>query len=248
MDIKEIRRYRLRKLILTRFSGVASRFAEHIGKQPSYIARIFSSNPEHARNIGEGLAREIERLCDLEEGFLDRPLTKVEAFGAFDPATNAPELERAAQKQRETCEKIPALRYEAGGHQIVLIQRLLVEELDGPGDSIALDESWLKRNVTYTDANNLWLISNIGDAMSPTIGDGDLLLVDTGISSVAYDAIYVFFVNDLVRINRIQRELDGGLRIISDNAHYSDLVVPPERRGDVKVAARVVYAWSGTAF
>lgn len=247
MDIKEIRRFRLRKLILTKFSGVSSRFAEHIGKQPSYIARIFSSKPEHARNIGESLAREIERLCGLEMGFLDKPLTSIELMGAFDPSTNPPSDDTTPPSENEE-KLLAALKYSARDREVVVIERLQVEELGGPVESIELEVSWLKRNVTFTDVDNLWLLTNVGDSMAPTIRDGDLILVDNGVNSVAYDAIYVFGINGQIRINRIQRELDGGLRVISDNPRYHDQLITSDRRGEIGIAARVVYAWSGSAF
>lgn len=245
MDIKEIRRFRLRKLILTKFSGVSARLAEHIGKQPSYIARIFSSNPEHSRNVGEKLAREIEEACGLDSGFLDRPLTRAEVMGVFDNQKDHPELRFDALEESHNAAEY--YREQGSPGEYITIHRLGVQELMGPGNSITLETAWIRKNVTFTELDNLWLVSNVGDGMSPTIEDGDLLLVDAGVNSVRFDAIYLFGMNGQFNVKRIQLDLDG-MRLISDNPLYSDVIIPMERQDEIKVGARVVYAWSGTAF
>ncbi len=71
MDLAEIRRQRLREIIDTRFNGVAAHFAAAIGREPSYVSRALTDNAKHRKNIGEDLAREIERALRLPAGYLD---------------------------------------------------------------------------------------------------------------------------------------------------------------------------------
>lgn len=248
MDIKEIRRFRLRALIRSEFGGVSARFAEKIGKQPSYIARIFSGNAGHARNVGEGLARQIESICGLSSGYLDVPPTDEELMNSYSGEAMLVGRQMREDPKRKASQPGPALRLmldEASGEMVVIQHLALAELAGGPGEMIALKLNWLKRNVTYTDVDNLWLLTHQGDGMAPTILDGDMLLVDTGHTSVDFDGIYTFGINGQLRSNRIQRELDGGLRIISDNPHYKDMVVSVENSSQVKIGARVVYAWTG---
>jgi hypothetical protein len=70
MDLPEIRRQRLRKLIDERYSGVDARLAAKIERQPAQVARLFMTN-KHKRDIGEKLARHIERANALPAGWLD---------------------------------------------------------------------------------------------------------------------------------------------------------------------------------
>lgn len=67
MDIRIIRRNRLRKYIDDNFNGVIERFAKHVQREPPYLHKLFSGGV----NLGERLAREIERRCGLQKGWLD---------------------------------------------------------------------------------------------------------------------------------------------------------------------------------
>lgn len=247
MDIKEIRRFRLRKLVLTRFSGKQSALAEAIGRSPSYVARIFSENPAHSRNIGESLAREIEAICAVPTGFLDQPLTKAEEMGVFDPATNLPG-DPISGLPRRLAQKIEAYS------DLVEVPTMDVTASMGPGSeppgveiiasSMILETAWLRRTVAMTELANLRIITGRGESMSPTIRHGDLLMVDIGAPDVSYDAVYVLFISGQLLIKRIQRELDG-LRIISDNPKYKEILVPDEMQERIQILGRVVYVWNG---
>ena len=83
--------------------------------------------------------------------------------------------------------------------------------------------------------------------MSPTIRNGDAVLVDSGVTSVEADAIYFFQLAGQLYIKRIQRTLDG-LAIISDNAQYREIQVPYSRQGELLILAQVIYWWNGRSF
>lgn len=71
MDVKAIRRSRLRKLIAERFHGINAQLASKIERQPDYVSRLLTEKPRHRRDLGEKLAREIERKVGLPSGWLD---------------------------------------------------------------------------------------------------------------------------------------------------------------------------------
>jgi phage repressor protein C with HTH and peptisase S24 domain len=247
MDIKDIRRFRLRKLVLTRFGGKQSAFADAIGRSASYVARIFSENPAHSRNIGESLAREIEKICAVPTGFLDQPLTEIERMGAYDPATNPPGTKEFSLPPR-LAQKIDAYK----DHVSVPVMDIRASMGSGAqppnveivASSMTLETDWLRRTVAITELSNLRIITGMGESMSPTIKHGDLLMVDVGTSSVSYDAVYVMLISDQLVIKRVQRELDG-IRIISDNPKYKEIVVPADMEERVRILGRVVFVWSG---
>jgi phage repressor protein C with HTH and peptisase S24 domain len=80
-----------------------------------------------------------------------------------------------------------------------------------------------------------------GDSMAPTFGPGDILLVDRGVKSVEADAIYVFTHNTELFIKRLQRQIAGGLLMISDNTRYAAQLIPSEEMIEVLKAHGDVY-------
>ena len=251
MDIKDIRRLRLRKLVLTRFGGKQSAFAEAINRSASYVARLFSDNPAHSRNIGESLAREIEKICEVPAGFLDQPPTQVESLGAFDPVTNPPPRAIRGGERAHT-DSMPGFadHYEQISLPVLDVPEGLQFEnrlanVEMVARVLTLDSAWLRRTLSITDLSNLRIITGAGQSMAPTIKHGDLLIVDQAVTSVPYDGIYVGLVGSGLTIKRIQRDA-GGIRLVSDNPKYKDVSIPDELGDRVKILGRVLYVWSGS--
>ena len=69
MDTKEIRRTNLR--LLAEQYGGQRELADKADIMPSQLSHIIGINP--IRNLGEQLARKIERNLGLSSGFLDQP-------------------------------------------------------------------------------------------------------------------------------------------------------------------------------
>ncbi|SFW77504.1 XRE family transcriptional regulator [Pseudomonas sp. NFACC04-2] len=247
MDIKDIRRFRLRKLLLTRFRSKQSALADAIGRSPSYVARIFSDKPEHSRNIGEALAREIESLCGLPAGFLDQPLSNVEEAGFYDPQTNPPGIDSSKLPQMFSHQvaifndkvAIPLLKVSAPASDEA------PQEIDSAVTSITLDKSWIQRTLGLNDVSLLRLAMGMGDSMAPSIKNGDLLIVDTASTSITYDAVYMLYIGGQLSVKRVQAEVDG-VRIISDNPKFKEVMVPSDMVHHLKILGRVAYVWSGS--
>lgn len=104
---------------------------------------------------------------------------------------------------------------------------------------------WLHKNISYTALDNLALIDGRGDSMAPTYNDGDVLLVDRGVTRADVDAVYVLLRGDELYIKRLQRLGDRKFMMISDNPVYRPVEIVLEDDGDFKVLARVRYAWKG---
>ena len=85
----------------------------------------------------------------------------------------------------------------------------------------------------------------IGELMQPTISDGDLLLVDTTKRAANGFGVYVVEVAGERVVKRVQRKVDGGLVLISDNPAYQDDLVPPDMAANVVIVGRVI--WVGGA-
>ena len=67
MDIHEVRRQNLARLINERFGGKQKRLADAIDRQPDYVSRVLKGT----KNVGEGFARHIEESLHLERGAMD---------------------------------------------------------------------------------------------------------------------------------------------------------------------------------
>ena len=70
MELHDTRRRRVRQIIEEQFGGVDAKFAARIERSPAQVARWFMDN-EHKRDIGEKLARHIERATAQPQGSLD---------------------------------------------------------------------------------------------------------------------------------------------------------------------------------
>ena len=90
MDIAEIRRENLRRLMNEMFEGKQSKIADALEKSPNYISRCLSLTmaAEHRKKIGEDFAREIEEKLRQPRYSLDSP------FRALNPGETSPEVER----------------------------------------------------------------------------------------------------------------------------------------------------------
>lgn len=76
MDVHKTRRERVAALVREEHKGLQASFADRIGKPANYVSRMLSS-PSAAghKNIGEEMARHIEKCHDKPAGWLDGQVT-----------------------------------------------------------------------------------------------------------------------------------------------------------------------------
>ncbi|MCK7581818.1 MAG: S24 family peptidase [Chromatiales bacterium] len=106
---------------------------------------------------------------------------------------------------------------------------------------LAFRKDWLRRIGLQTC--QLALVRADGDSMQPTINDGDALLIDTSKCQLTDGHIYVMRINDELRAKRLQRLVDGSVRVSSDNTIYADEVVDASDLDQLHILGRVV--WKG---
>jgi len=117
---------------------------------------------------------------------------------------------------------------------------------DQPGTIRAwhVSREWIQKNVhNVSSPSNLAVVTGFGDSMKPMFNPGDPLLVDRGVKSVEFDAVYFFRIGDEGFIKRLQRVPGEGLLAISENKAYRDWVIKDGM--DFEVLARVVKVWRG---
>jgi phage repressor protein C with HTH and peptisase S24 domain len=128
------------------------------------------------------------------------------------------------------------LRAASGGDAVIRSEQIV--------DVLAFRADWIKHSLRL-DPDNLALISAVGDAMKPTIEEGDLLLLDLTTGQLRDNAIYVVGVGGALLVKRIQRLTSGGIRVVSDNPAYPPEEIPARDAGALRFVGRVV--WRGVA-
>lgn len=87
-----------------------------------------------------------------------------------------------------------------------------------------------------------------GDSMSPSINDGDAILInlDEKDLTAKEGKIFAFAIGQECRIKRVYRTATGGIRLVSDNPNkveFPDEIVSTDELDQLHVAGRV--RWSG---
>ncbi|RFA24423.1 hypothetical protein CAI21_21610 [Alkalilimnicola ehrlichii] len=118
-------------------------------------------------------------------------------------------------------------------------------ERDAIVDFMHLSLPWIRSRLVISRPDALRVVIGLGDSMYPTFSSGDPLLVDTGITELKIDAVYCLAREDELLIKRIQRQIDGGFAIISDNPSYQPQYIASPEAANLRVLGRVVWAWNG---
>jgi len=134
---------------------------------------------------------------------------------------------------------------------LVSIKRHPVFASAGPGAIVnqeygkaylGFDPHWLKA-LTSTPASTLSIVRVEGDSMSPTLNDGDDILVDPGDGNARLrDGIYVLRIDDALVVKRLALNPMGRrVTVQSDNPAYPDW--PDCGFDEINCIGRVI--WSG---
>lgn len=113
-------------------------------------------------------------------------------------------------------------------------------------DEISFKRSYMDKNSL--DPNQCIACAAAGDSMSPTINDGDMMLINLAEKNPNEKdgKIYAFAVSNACKVKRVFSTISGGFRLVSDNPNkleYPDEFVSPEEVSDLNIAGRV--RWTG---
>lgn len=115
----------------------------------------------------------------------------------------------------------------------------------GQAEFIAFRRDWVRSELGI-EPDRLVMETAIGESMTPTIQDGDLLLVDTTENRVRSFGVYVVEIAGERLVKRVQPKLDGSLTLISDNTAYEPEHVTPAQVGAIQVVGRVLWTCGPT--
>ncbi len=119
-----------------------------------------------------------------------------------------------------------------------------IQSEDVMAGTITLTNQFVENYVHPSRLSDLRFIHAYGDSMAPTLNSGDVLLIDTGVTEVRIDGIYVLRAHGRLFVKRVRQRMDGNFEISSDNPTHKTVDV---LNGDheVSVVGRVVWYWNG---
>lgn len=163
-----------------------------------------------------------------------KPLLPLSEGGQRKPMTLAL---RVGTQSEVTYEVIPRFLGDAGagrsangGH---------VDGMDQAGE-LAFAWDWLRQNMSHT-SGQLASIRVRGDSMSPTLIDGETIIIDTAVRRVDSPGIYVIDMDGDRLVKRVDRKLDKSLVVKSDNVAYEPETLPAGRAHELGVLGRMVW-------
>lgn len=96
-----------------------------------------------------------------------------------------------------------------------------------PTGYISIPKFLLPENLRVPN-DNISSVEVRGDSMSPTLTDGDTLLVDLSVTSIVSGSIYAIRAEDELLVKRLERKINGDLEVVSDNPRYRTQTINAE--------------------
>jgi phage repressor protein C with HTH and peptisase S24 domain len=146
-----------------------------------------------------------------------------------------PISESIAQTSQHNCIEIDMLDVEASAGHGSYVQN------EDKSKKILVEKQWFN-SIVPKKAERIKAIKAVGDSMEPTIADGDALLVDTGVTHLAGDGIYVALIDEVLQVKRLQKA--DAIIVISDNKAYKDRKL---KETAIKICGKVVGVMSARA-
>lgn len=150
----------------------------------------------------------------------------------------------ASARQKNNKDEVVLRQFDTGGS---MGGGVLLRDQPGVIQSWQVTREWLNKNVkSHSGADNLSIVTGFGDSMRPMYNPGDPLIIDEGVTSVDFDAVYFFRVGNEGFIKRLQRIPGEGLRAISANKEYESWTIRADM--DFQVFGRVLKVWCSEDF
>ena len=233
-ELQELRRSRLVELV-ERAGGAAS-----LGRAKG-LKRTWESQYAQIKgggSFGSRAARNLEEKLGLPSMFFD--MAQISASGSENETGRVLSFPSVENQSSD----VVIQQWDTGG---AMGNGLVLREQPGVIKEWRVSDEWLRINVhRVTSPKNLAIVTGFGDSMRGMFNPGDPLLVDTGVKTVDFDAIYFFRVSEEGFIKRLQRIPGEGLLAISENKAYRDWTIKPDM--DFEVFGRVVKVWKGEEF
>lgn len=127
-----------------------------------------------------------------------------------------------------------------------------IEVSGGPGSQVpefvetkehfTFKRSWLKKIRAI--AEDIRIVTVSGNSMEPVLWNGDKLAIHTGRTKIREGKVFALAYNNEARVKRLYLQVDGRLRIASDNldkARFPDEYLAGEELDRVKIIGQAVH-------
>lgn len=225
MKIEEIRLLNARQL--ARKFNKLSDFAAAIRREPTQVSRFMGKNP--SKNIGSQMARHIEKMFELQEGWLDLPHNL--------PSHEIKKIvlkEYASTYEESKIIAIPQYR----NHSLSAGPGSIAED-EKPGSEMYFKNSWLKHKGWKE--KELFVIYVKGTSMEPVLSDGDVVLINSSDKLITSGQIYAINTYGETKIKRIFRQINGSLLIKSENIDFPEETMPASDVENLIILGRAVW-------
>lgn len=204
MDIREVRRHNLKKLMDDKFGlgarGAQSRLAEMLGKPQNLLSRYLAP-PEKSgsKTIGEDFAREVEAAFELPRYGLDQPLI----------SNSRGEIESNVEQGPPIIS--PTRRIEIVG----------TAQLGNDGYWVGLDiaEGWVE---TWSRDEDAYALRLKGDSMAPAIRSGWIAVCEPNHRLVPGEYVMVTTTDGQSMVKELLFENEEGVNLASVNSAYGE--------------------------
>ena len=233
--------------------------SQALGKSVQWLATGEDSGSDHAAAVlGDASAEENrdERFKSWKDDFSSAKEAVDQSFGDaglhIEPHWHemiAAIAEKRGLDRQDIDDIASMVRSEAEiSSEFALIPGYRVEVSAGPGSAIheekptrylAFRHKWLR--YRQLKAENLALVFARGDSMEPTIHDNNTVMIDTSKTELVDGSIYVIRTDNHLVVKRVQKLINKGVLLLSDNKEYKEQMLEPDEAHDLAVIGKVVW-------
>lgn len=206
MDIHDIRRQNLQKILTVRFQGYRAGLAAALDRQASYISRCLTTIEKNRKRIGEDFARHIESKLELPPGSLDSP-----DGVKLDDKGHSTDL--------KTLEKGPEFSRPFKRASILGTAQL---GPDGYWEALSLADGWI--DVPSSDPG-AYSLRVKGDSMAPAIRSGWVVWCEPNHRLVPGEYVMVRRSNGECMVKELLYENDDEVSLMAVNDGYGRLSI-----------------------
>ena len=212
--------YRERLLMLSKEYGGQTELSKRIDKSPAQISQWINGSADSktgkARSMKSDTAREIEVALKLPRGWFDQPV----------------ESENTTPQEGYIQLTLLDIKAEVGNG-------FDKNDYSKSVKLIEVSEKWAKNKLGH-NLESISVITASGDSMQPTFNSGDWLFVDQAINFYEDEGVYVYMSTEGLKVKRLQKLINGGLLIISDNPNYTSETLKSHEIDSIKICGKVV--------
>lgn len=257
-DIYEIRLENARSLMRAEKLGPTA-MGGRLDKSPNLISRMMGKNP--TKTIGSRIARDIETAFNKPKGWMDQKHYEDSSTrGTFALEINGPEIGYAVNPESSDrpiitpADLTPIVLYDdisdLDPEKYVFLPVYDVKLAAGNGHinyseamkkKLPFIREWADKKC-LSDGNAV-IVYAVGESMEPNINDGDIMVVNTDLTQIESGRVYAIRAGNEVLVKRVERLINGGLLLKSDNNMHSDQTLSRQEliEGIAQIIGRVVW-------